>query len=72
MKRTYYIVRHKDGEQKPFWEAHKRGVLSTLGIYSVLNYVNGTTSYVSAFDCTEKLYIAKPKRISNVVGVLQL
>lgn len=62
MKRTYFIVKHED-RSGIHWYAHKKGILSTLGVYSLMNIQSGTISYSSADDCEKKLRIKKKKPV---------
>ncbi len=70
MKRTYYIVEHVDGNKQKFWSAHKRGILSTLNIFSHSNYIKGTKTYSNSDQCRQKLLgmsiTGKPKLIQNL------
>jgi len=68
MMRTYYIVEHYEkNTYKPFWEAHRRGILSIFGIYNMANEVDGTYTNSSANGCEKYLRnILKPKKLKVI------
>jgi len=65
--KTYFIVEHNDRSGQ-YWRAHRRGILSSCGIYNVENWIPSTTSFISADDCEKKLRrdIVSPKVIKVV------
>ena len=73
MKRTYFIVKHYNkNDHRPFWWAHKRGLLSILGIYDMWNSVGDTLTYKSAVDCEQKLINTLNVPSCEVIGVVKL
>ena len=71
MKRTYYIVRHVNSDGS-YYEAHRRGILTTLGVYNDLNYVSPSYSCTSADDCERNLRILLAPTKSTVIRVVKI
>ncbi len=74
MKRTYYIVKHENTleSKKISYEAHRRGVLTELGVYNCLNYVSPSYSCTSADDCERKLRIELSPTKLTVIRVTKI
>lgn len=70
--KTYYIVKHGDTDGMKYWEAHRRGLWSSLNIFSILNYVLGTVTYESADDCEARLRRAVHPKKPQVVRVVRI
>lgn len=69
--RTYYIVEHEE-TYGTMWRAHKRGILSTFGLYNIMNMVIPASSSRSAEVCEYYLrkHVGKPApKVVRVVKV---
>jgi len=68
--RTYYIVQHHDNDDKIYWQAHKRGFVSTFNSFNLINSVYDTLSYLSVKDCENKLrniLFPKPDKVVKTI-----
>jgi len=54
----YAIIRRVDPQRKPYWEAHKYGLLFKLFGHRV-SYVWGTLTYSSPEECEDRLRMIK-------------